>query len=194
MQIMQTDAGEHRGADRTTGREAEHVSTRHGIIDSALGPLTVVADGDTLVGLYFPGHWTRPSSDDFGPRVTPDEDWLMTAVRAQLAEYLSGARTGFGLPISLRGDAFQQRIWAMLREIPYGATTTYGALAERLGNKALAQRVGHAVGHNPLSVVVPCHRVVGSDGSLTGYAGGLDRKRFLLGLEEPDEARAARLF
>lgn len=83
---------------------------------------------------------------------------------------------------------------ARLREIPYGTTTTYGTIAVQLGNRALAQRVGRAVGHNPLSIVVPCHRVVGADGSLTGFAGGLDRKRALLALEEPAEVRAARLF
>jgi methylated-DNA-[protein]-cysteine S-methyltransferase len=92
------------------------------------------------------------------------------------------------------GDDFQQRVWAILREIPYGTTTTYGAIAGRLGDKALAQRVGQAVGRNPLSIVVPCHRVVGSNGWLTGYAGGLERKRRLLDLEQPMDARAGRLF
>ncbi|TWP39034.1 methylated-DNA--[protein]-cysteine S-methyltransferase [Leekyejoonella antrihumi] len=169
-------------------------TARHCVIDGALGELTVVADHDSLIGIYFPQHWTNPSTDDFGPRVDASSDPLLDRAGRQLDEYLTGGRTAFDLPIDPHGDAFQHQVWKLLMEIPYGATTTYGALAERLGNKALAQRVGQCVGHNPLSVVIPCHRVVGSDGSLTGYAGGLDRKRFLLGLEEPDEARAARLF
>jgi methylated-DNA-[protein]-cysteine S-methyltransferase len=85
-------------------------------------------------------------------------------------------------------------VWTLLEEIPYGGTTTYGSLAEKLGDRSLAQEVGRAVGHNPLSVIVPCHRVVGKDGKLTGYAGGLRRKRFLLDLEEPSQAKTGRLF
>jgi methylated-DNA-[protein]-cysteine S-methyltransferase len=100
----------------------------------------------------------------------------------------------FDLPLAVDGDEFQRRVWAMLDEIPFGETTTYGELAERLGDKALAQRVGQAVGHNPLSIVVPCHRVVGKDGKLTGYAGGLKRKQFLLDLEEPAAVKSERLF
>ena len=96
--------------------------------------------------------------------------------------------------IATAGDEFSERVWALLKEIPYGETTTYGALAAALGNPRLAQRVGQCVGHNPISVIIPCHRVVGADGSLTGYAGGLDRKRRLLDLEEPPEVAAARLF
>ena len=93
------------------------------------------------------------------------------------------------MPLVTRGDDFSERVWKLLREIPYGQTTTYGALAERLGDKSLAQRVGDAVGHNPLCVFIPCHRVVGANGALTGYAGGLKRKQFLLELEEPVGAR-----
>jgi methylated-DNA-[protein]-cysteine S-methyltransferase len=94
----------------------------------------------------------------------------------------------------VRGDEFQRRVWSILEDIPYGATSTYGEIAEQLGDRALAQRVGKAVGQNPLSVVIPCHRVVGKNGSLTGYAGGLKRKQFLLELEEPAEVRTERLF
>ncbi|WP_301200637.1 methylated-DNA--[protein]-cysteine S-methyltransferase, partial [Corynebacterium stationis] len=85
-------------------------------------------------------------------------------------------------------------VWALLQEIPYGETMTYGEIAQQLGNKHLAQRVGQVVGRNPVSIIIPCHRVIGSDGSLTGYAGGLDRKRFLLELEEPAEVTETRLF
>lgn len=98
------------------------------------------------------------------------------------------------MPTRTGGDEFFEQVWALLCEIPYGQTTTYGALAERLGDRRLAQRVGQAVGRNPISILIPCHRVLGADGSLTGYAGGLDRKRFLLELEEPVEASASRLF
>ncbi|MDQ2660545.1 MAG: MGMT family protein, partial [Actinomycetota bacterium] len=103
-------------------------------------------------------------------------------------------RTEFDLPTAASGDAFEQAVWAMLREIPFGETTTYGAIADRLGDRTLARRVGYAVGHNPISILVPCHRVVGSDGSLTGYAGGLERKRLLLELEGAAVVSQRRLF
>lgn len=100
-------------------------------------------------------------------------------------EFLAGERKTFDLSVRTQGDEFSERVWAMLCEIPYGETPTYGVLAERLGNRRLAQCVGQAVGRNPVSIVAPCHRVVGAGRSLTGYGGGLDRKRFLLELEEP---------
>lgn len=165
---------------------------RHGLVGTVLGPLTVVAEGDSLAGIYFPGHRTLPAVPDFGVRT--DADPLFAEAAGQLREYLAGVRRTFTLDVAPRGNAFQRSVWAMLLEIPYGSTATYGELATRLGNRDLAQTVGQAVGHNPLSIVVPCHRVVGSDGSLIGYAGGLDRKRFLLELEEPPEAKEARLF
>jgi methylated-DNA-[protein]-cysteine S-methyltransferase len=170
------------------------MTTRHTRIESALGELTLVADGDRLVGLYFPHHWYRPSEDTFGRFVEAGSDPLLTEAAAQLDGYLAGRRTTFDIPTALAGDAFQQGVWALLTEIPYGATTTYGTLAAKLGDPALAQKVGQAVGRNPLPVIVPCHRVVGKDGKLTGYAGGIARKRFLLELEEPALAQAGRLF
>jgi methylated-DNA-[protein]-cysteine S-methyltransferase len=167
---------------------------RHARVSTELGEITLVADGDVLTGLYFARHWPRPPKSAFGVLVDADADPFVTRVSSELREYLTGQRTSFDVPTSAVGDDFQQRVWAILREIPYGTTTTYGAIADRLGDKALAQLVGQAVGRNPLSIVVPCHRVVGSDGWLTGYAGGLDRKRWLLDLEEPLDARAERLF
>jgi methylated-DNA-[protein]-cysteine S-methyltransferase len=122
------------------------------------------------------------------------DDLLFSETRRQLDEYLGGSRTTIDLPTSTDGDAWQETVWALLGEIPYGRTTTYGDLAERLGDASLAQAVGQAVGRNPLCVIVPCHRVVGSDGSLTGYAGGVRRKRFLLELEEPAEVKSGKLF
>ncbi|MCU1414466.1 MAG: ogt2 [Microbacteriaceae bacterium] len=168
------------------------MTTRHALVPTVLGDLTVVASGDAIVGLYFPGHWYLPPREALGERV--EHDGLIDEAAAQLRDYLAGARTGFDLEVTTSGDPLQESVWAMLREIPFGETTTYGALAERLGNRALAQAVGQAVGHNPVSIIIPCHRVLGTSGKLTGFAGGLERKRFLLELEEPELAKAERLF
>jgi len=166
------------------------MSTRHSVVDTQLGQVTLVAAGDAITGLYFPHHWYRPA--DLGARVEPDP--LLSAAADQLIAYLAGERQGFDLPLATAGNAFQEQVWALLHQIPYGTTTTYGTLARELGDKSLAQAVGKAVGHNPISVIVPCHRVVGSTGALTGYAGGLARKQFLLALEEPAPVAAGRLF
>ena len=163
---------------------------RHAIVSTRIGDLTLVASGDALVGVYFPHHWVKPAPETLGERVrdtNPATDPLIASAAAQLDEYLAGERTAFDLPTVLRGDEFQRRVWSVLEEIPYGATTSYGEIAARLGDTA--QAVGKAVGQNPLSIVVPCHRVVGKNGSLTGYAGGLKRKQFLLDLEEPEATR-----
>jgi methylated-DNA-[protein]-cysteine S-methyltransferase len=164
---------------------------RHAIVSTRIGDLTLVASANALAGVYFPHHWVKPTPDTLGDRVAASDPVIAEATR-QLDEYLAGERTSFDLPTVLRGDAFQRRVWSLLEEIPYGATTSYGELAERLGDTA--QAVGKAVGQNPLSIVIPCHRVVGKNGSLTGYAGGLKRKQFLLDLEEPAEIKTARLF
>jgi methylated-DNA-[protein]-cysteine S-methyltransferase len=154
----------------------------HTTIETPVGELTLVAEGSALVGVYYPGHWTRPDRATFGER---SEGAGFEDAERQLAEYFAGERTTFALPTALHGDGFQRRVWERLTEIPYGDTTTYGEIARELGDPTLARAVGGAVGHNPLSVIVPCHRVVGKDGKLTGYAGGLQRKRFLLELESP---------
>lgn len=167
---------------------------RHTVLDTAVGPLTIVADADAIVGIYFLGHSVKPVQIDFGPRMNAAADDVLGVAAHQLSEYLSGERTRFDLPVRTHGDELSERVWDHLVQIPYGATTSYGAIARELGNPKMAQAVGRCVGHNPISIVIPCHRVVGSDGSLTGYAGGLDRKRFLLALEEPAEAAEARLF
>ncbi|MET9529926.1 MULTISPECIES: methylated-DNA--[protein]-cysteine S-methyltransferase [unclassified Streptomyces] len=162
----------------------------HTVIDSPVGGLTVVAEDGALTGLYFDGHRRRPADDTFGERTDEGFD----TVRRQLREYFDGERQDFDLPLAPQGNDFQRRVWDLLTTIPYGETCSYGDLARRLGEPALAQAVGAANALNPVSVVIPCHRVVATDGSLRGYAGGLDRKRFLLGLEEPAAERADRLF
>ena len=159
------------------------MSTRHAVVDTALGRLTLVADGDAISGVYFAHHWHRPAERSFGLLVSETEDALLDAARRQLVEYFAGERTAFDLPLSDAGDDFDRSVWALIDDVPYGHTTTYGGLAAALGDRRLAYEVGQAVGRNPICVIRPCHRVVGKDGSLTGYAGGLRRKRQLLELE-----------
>lgn len=166
----------------------------HTLVATEIGELTLTGDGTHLTGLYFPAHRYPPGPDRLGERVAPGSNDVLEMTARQVREYLRGERDAFDLPLRPGGNSFQETVWNMLLEIPFGATTTYGDLARRLGNVSLAQQVGQAVGHNPISLVIPCHRVVGHDGSLTGYAGGLDRKRALLDLEESAETRAARLF
>jgi methylated-DNA-[protein]-cysteine S-methyltransferase len=158
---------------------AETMTVQHTILATELGELTIVRDGERLTGLYFPHHWYRPGPETFGPRT--GEGFGVAA--SQLAEYLAGTRTAFDLPLDPRGDDFQLRVWDLIAQIPYGQTASYGELARRLGGPQTAQEVGAAVGRNPLSILIPCHRVIGSGGKLTGYAGGLKRKQWLLELE-----------
>jgi methylated-DNA-[protein]-cysteine S-methyltransferase len=149
--------------------------------ESPLGTMIVAATARGLAGVWFEGQKHMPDHshwpEDTGHPV------LLQAV-TQLKEYFSGARTSFDLPLDLHGGtAFQRSVWHALLAIPAGGTTSYGVLSQRIGNPNAVRAVGAAVGRNPVSVVVPCHRVLGSDGSLTGYAGGLERKTALLQLE-----------
>lgn len=148
----------------------------HAVIDTPVGELTLVGDGSALSAVYFPDHARRPGVETFGPR----DDAAFADVRGQLAEYFAGDRTSFDLVLAPRGNDFQVRVWRLLTAIPYGQTRSYGQLAVQLGDPGLARAVGSANGRNPISIVVPCHRVVGADGSLTGFAGGMDVKRRLL--------------
>ncbi|MGO4132123.1 methylated-DNA--[protein]-cysteine S-methyltransferase [Janibacter sp. RAF52] len=175
------------------------MATRHAVLATQLGELTAVVDrahatgeGAVLVGLYFPGHWTLPEGADHGPRVDPAAEPVLATLATELEEYLAGRRRDFTTSYELRGGEHHQRVWALLERIPYGQTVTYGDLARETGGAA--QAVGRAVGANPISLLVPCHRVVGADGSITGYAGGLDRKRTLLALEEPPARERDALF
>jgi methylated-DNA-[protein]-cysteine S-methyltransferase len=151
----------------------------HFLMESSLGTLTLVNTDGVLSGIYMPDHKHGPKSETLGARVRSGFEQAVS----QLQEYFDQQRTMFTLPLAPEGTDFQQRVWKQLRNIPYGETRTYAQLADAIGNRAAIRAVGLANGRNPLSIVVPCHRVIGSDGSLTGYAGGLDRKRFLLDLE-----------
>lgn len=163
------------------------------VVDSPVAPLLLAADDAGVDGssgglraVWFSPHKgveqaARTASDGWH---RDDDHPVLAATREQLAEYFAGERRAFDLPLAPRGTAFQQRVWLRLRQIPYGQTRSYGQVAAGLGLEPGASRaVGLANGANPLSIVVPCHRVVGSDGSLTGFGGGLARKRYLLDLE-----------
>jgi len=152
--------------------------------ESPLGRMLITADEHALTGLYFVGQKYE---------AVPALDWIedprhpvLEQARNELAEYFAGQRTQFDLPLAPSGTAFQRDVWRALEMIPSGTTTSYGELARSLGTPQSVRAVGAAVGRNPISIVIPCHRVVGSTGSLTGYAGGLERKRALLALEGSD--------
>ncbi|MFI7293094.1 methylated-DNA--[protein]-cysteine S-methyltransferase [Streptomyces sp. NPDC050121] len=166
---------------------------QHTIVASPYGPLTLVADDGVLCGLYMTEQRHRPPEENFGPR----DDTLFGDAEEQLAAYFAGELQDFTLQLHLRGTQFQQRVWAELRKIPYGETRTYGELAEALGNPAASRAVGLANGKNPIGIIVPCHRVIGAGGGLTGYGGGLERKQRLLDFESGtaiDEAGETTLF
>ncbi len=154
-----------------------------------LGTLLLRGDGTVLTGVYMENHRHGPT--DHGGAVR--DDTRFAVARAQFTEYFAGQRTEFDLPLDrTTGTAFQRQVWQALGDIPYGETISYGELARRIGQPLAVRAVGLANGHNPLSIVVPCHRVVGTGGKLTGYGGGLDRKRHLLDLEA--RARPGTLF
>lgn len=170
------------------------MNTRHIVVDTDVGPITLVARDGAVAGLYFRHHVRRPAQETFGPEVAASMDTLLSEAARQLHDYLAGERWEFDLPLAAHGDDFQHAVCDVVATIPRGETSTYGRIAEQLGDRTLAYRVGQAVGANPMCIFVPCHRVVGANGALTGYAGGLKRKRALLELEEPAPASAGRLF
>lgn len=153
--------------------------TYFSFIDSPLGPLFVQGDGQFVTALFLPRHkgWRGP--DDSWQQ----SDASFTVVRQQLAEYFRGTRQAFDVPLRLAGTPFQQRVWRELMRIPFGTTITYAQLAQRIGQPTASRAVGHANGRNLISIIVPCHRVIGADGTLTGYAGGVDNKKWLLNWE-----------
>jgi methylated-DNA-[protein]-cysteine S-methyltransferase len=179
------------GQMRTTHTtHTPHSPTTHMTVESPLGDLTAVASSGEIVGLYFPHHWYMPAPSTFGAK----NDGGFDELRRQLGEYFTGERREFTIPLRSYGDDRQRRVWELVRQVPYGQTSTYGQLARELADGTTAQEVGAAVGRNPLSILVPCHRIVGSTGKLTGYAGGLRRKQLLLDLEKSTVERPTRLF
>jgi O-6-methylguanine DNA methyltransferase len=152
----------------------------HTVIDSPCGPLTLVAQDDALAGIYMTDHRHQPPVERFGPRASLK---VLDQATEQLRAYFAGQITTFDLALHAPGTPFQQRVWEALRTIPYGRTVTYGELAEFLGQPTASRAVGLANGRNPISIVVPCHRVIGANGSMTGYGGGIARKRWLLDFE-----------
>jgi len=147
------------------------------VVDSPIDPLLLVGDETGLRELWMSPH-------ELPPPAAERDDEVLAPVAAQLADYFAGRRLAFDLPLAPTGTAFQQRVWSVLRDIPYGRTTTYGEIAAGLGQPTASRAVGLANGRNPIPVVIPCHRVIGANGTLTGYAGGLERKQTLLSLEQ----------
>jgi methylated-DNA-[protein]-cysteine S-methyltransferase len=152
----------------------------HDEMDSPVGKLRLIASDTALVGIWFE-HGRDAARGRIAPVRTASP--LLARVRVQLEEYFAGSRREFDLPLDARGTEFQRRVWTRLRRIAYGETTTYGALACELGDPGASRAVGLANGSNPIPIVIPCHRVIGADGSLTGFGGGLPVKRMLLDLE-----------
>ena len=153
--------------------------TSHTVVDSPIGALTLVADGVALAGLYLTEQRHLPPAEAHGPR----DDTVLPALREQLIDYWAGQLNRFDVPLAMVGTPFQMRVWTALQSIAYAETWSYGRLATEIGQPNASRAVGLANGRNPISIVVPCHRVVGSGGRLTGYGGGLARKQFLLDLE-----------
>ena len=164
--------------------------------DSPIGPLVLASDGQSITGLWMRDQKYFGSTLPRGQEPLRAELPVFDAARRWLDLYFAGRRPHFTPPLHLTGTEFRMAVWSLLQEIPYGETTTYGDLARQLAQRLevphmSAQAVGGAVGHNPISLIVPCHRVIGADGNLTGYAGGVDKKRRLLALEGLDVSRFA---
>lgn len=156
------------------------MSVLQAFVDSPVGPLRLAADevGLRLIEFPDPRH-PGPPGDDW----EEGDNAILATARTQIGDYFAGRLRAFDLPLAPQGTDFQQRVWMALRAIPYGATISYRDLADRIGKPSAMRAVGAANGRNPLPIVVPCHRVIGADGSLTGFGGGLPTKRFLLELE-----------
>ncbi|WP_070968993.1 methylated-DNA--[protein]-cysteine S-methyltransferase [Vibrio sonorensis] len=155
---------------------------KYTILNTPLGLLTIQTSDKGLCGAWFETHTTRP--EQLGER--DDENPILTKACAQLVEYFDGHRAVFDLPIDTQGTDFQKRVWNVLQKIPYGKLCTYQDVADNIGNPKAVRAVGAANGKNPLSIIVPCHRVIGKSGKLTGYAGGVERKAALLDLEQSE--------
>ena len=181
---------------------------------SPVGVLYIAARANAIVGIWYEDQAHFPLPHELGGLIEnpgaylrehntaeeeePTEEYaaaqLLSRAEVELSEYFERKRTSFTLPLDPEGTDFQLIVWEHLKTVPAGYTTTYGDISRAVGPGAPAQAVGQAVGRNKISIMIPCHRVIGADGSLTGYAGGVERKQFLLDLEEPEEVREARLF
>jgi len=150
----------------------------YSVMPSPVGDVLLIMSGDELTGLYMTPHPTELESQGY-----ERDDEALADVRRQLEEYWRGERQEFDVPLAPRGTTFQKHVWEALLAIPYGKTASYSEIAAQVGNPKACRAVGLANGRNPISIIVPCHRVIGADGSLTGYGGGLDRKTVLLDLE-----------
>jgi methylated-DNA-[protein]-cysteine S-methyltransferase len=166
------------------------MTTYYTYIESPLLPILLTSNGTELTGLYMDSHKHGPAE--------PEADWVrddtaapFSEAREQLTAYFAGTLTDFALPLSLDGTPFQQKVWEELKKIPYGVTISYGELARRIGDPNASRAVGLANGRNPVSIIVPCHRVIGANGKLTGYGGGLPRKESLLSFEAAVTSKGA---
>ncbi|MGI5446282.1 methylated-DNA--[protein]-cysteine S-methyltransferase [Streptomyces sp. CA-243310] len=157
-------------------------SKQHTVVASPYGPLTLVATDGVLSGLYMVGQRHRPAEESFGERIAPTEAPFPEVVR-QLTAYFAGELSEFTLPLRMEGTEFQRSVWEQLVRIPYGETWSYGQLADKLGKPGASRAVGLANGKNPIGIIVPCHRVIGASGGMTGYGGGVERKVRLLAFE-----------
>lgn len=173
-----------------TAARTTTVSRQHTVIGSPYGTLTLVATDGVLAGLYMTDQRHRPPEETFGES---DSGPFDETIR-QLDAYFEGELREFDLPLYLDGTPFQRTVWAELQQIPYGETRSYGELAEILGKPGASRAVGLANGKNPVGIIVPCHRVIGASGSLTGYGGGLDRKQRLLAFENGTQDAVPALF
>ncbi len=165
-------------------------TTIYSLLDSPIGELLLTGDGEAVTGIWMQSHrseWKRTTK-------LRRDDAALGAARMQLTEYFAGERSAFDLPLAPEGTSFQRKVWSALCEIPYGETISYGELARRIGQPTAARAVGLANGSNPLPIVVPCHRVIGADGSLTGFGGGIERKRWLLTHEKKFAKQTGDLF
>lgn len=159
----------------------QHGTIRYTVCASPIGPLTLASDGTHLTSVRFARGNGKPDIERDWQRA--DDLPVLALARAQLDEYFAGKRTRFDLPLAPHGTEFQQAVWRALLKVGCGRTSTYGALAAAVGRPEAARAVGAAMGANPIPIIVPCHRIIGADGSLTGFGGGLERKTKLLQLE-----------
>ena len=167
--------------------ESQHQGTHHVVHQTPLGIMHLAASADQLTGAWFVGQLHGAREEDLGLRVEVADSPVLAQAVQELEEYFAGQRTEFTVAVRPEGTDFQLAVWEALNEVPFGFTTTYGAISKQVGPHAPAQAVGQAVARNRLMIFVPCHRVIAADGKMTGYSAGVEKKRFLLDFERPGE-------